>query len=255
MENSIEKLPQEVSHQNTKSPKKVSLMVLIIALLLCGLVSLAIGFVVSFLVLRTNPFIIETENPIKTEITTTPEEDGPPTLTPEVDVDDSQDVTPSVTATVNSDEIEWLTYTNQQYNFTIQYPKGWIIDGPSTNQSFKIFKGGYIFNLEIMEAWGPEACIYPDTTRPLSDDMTMVGMYFELDNFFHIDGKNGMSFRRTLDATGTKFSICSAEDFQVGEYMGESVEGHLVSYTVPAGAKDPKMMNLLDQMLISFKVN
>lgn len=156
MENSIEKSANEVTPQNAKNTKKVSLTVLIIALLLCGLVSLAIGFAVSFLVLRTNPFIIETEKPIKTEITTTPEEDGPPTLTPEVDVDDSQDVTPSVTATVNSDEIEWLTYTNQQYNFTIQYPKGWIIDGPSTNQSFKIFKGGYIFNLEIMEAWGPE---------------------------------------------------------------------------------------------------
>ena len=122
MENSIEKSANEVTPQNAKNTKKVSLTVLIIALLLCGLVSLAIGFAVSFLVLRTNPFIIETEKPIKTEITTTPEEDGPPTLTPEVDVDDSQDVTPSVTATVNSDEIEWLTYTNQQYNFTIQFP-------------------------------------------------------------------------------------------------------------------------------------
>ncbi len=239
----------------TSKPKSFSPLVLIISLLLCGLISLIIGIVASVLIVRSNPGLIGVTDIVKNEITVTPEEDGPPTLTPEVIIEDSQPATPSVTTPTSTDVVEWMTYSNAEYNFTVQYPKGWVIDGPSTNRSFKIFKGGYVFNIQMMEAWGPEACIYSDTTRPLSDDLTMVGMYIEFDNFFHISGKNGMSFRRTLDETGTIFSICSADDFEVGEYMGEAVEAQIVSYTVPAGAKDPKIMNLLDQMLISFKVN
>ncbi len=233
-----------IVEQKQNSGGRVKISTLILLLILCGLVSTVIGLGIGLLFnITLDKNLFNNGVPTQTAMPT-PEEDGPPTLTPEA-------------TTMTGDKTEWVNYKNEEYQFSLKYPKGWTIEGPILPEYvFEISNQGYTFLLRrMLGGWGPEGCVYSDTSAAVKESLEPLHMYMEYDNFTQIEGTKGITFRRTLDKENNEFIICSGENFKVGDSMGESVEAQKISYQVPEGTLDPKMLSLLDQILISFEMD
>jgi hypothetical protein len=152
----------------------------------------------------------------------------------------------------------WKTHTTKDSKFLIKYPEDWVLEDKSKevdlfndgnvqlSQDISISKNGHIFRSYNPLAWGPNACLFPDS-------QSFEGSYQEFKNFIEIKTSK-FTYRRPkitelTSADNLQWTICRKDDS--GNFSTASGVG-MTWYETPASYEE-QLLITMDKILSTFK--
>jgi hypothetical protein len=161
---------------------------------------------------------------------------------------------------VSSPSTNWKTFTTKDGRFSFQYPSDWNINDNSKEvdlyqdgkfqlqHDVEISRGSYKINSYNPLAWGPGACLFPDSPE-------FEGPSGEYETYVQFESENGI-FRRTEVTPDEKkgslvgWTVCT-KDVKSEFFVGVAGFGS-TSYETPL-SYDEEILKIMDSIVATIK--